>query len=106
MTKRAPEKQKKEDDVVMKDENHENFEAASEAVENIEELNTKILAEEESISIENLENSENDLQEMIEKANFDNLFDDDQDGSIPLKKRPRMMEFPYATGHAINQQVS
>ena len=25
---------------------------------------------------------------------------------VPLKKRPRMMEFPYATGHAINQQVS
>lgn len=97
MTKRSPEKQKKEDDVV-EDENHENIEAASEAVENIEELNTKILAEEESISIENLENSENDLQEMIEKANFDNLFDDDQDGSIPLKKRPRMMEVPYPTG--------
>ena len=24
---------------------------------------------------------------------------------VPLKKRPRMMEVPYALGHAINQKV-
>ena len=51
---------------------------------------------------EDKDNSESDLQEIQEFLN-----QTDDVGKIkPLKKRPRMMEVPYSTGHALNKSFN
>ena len=52
--------------------------------------------------VENKDNSESDLQEIQEFLN-----ENEDVGKIkPLKKRPRMMEVPYSTGHALNKSFN